>query len=391
MFSNWFRSRTCRQAEEVRQHLRKILAAQSDLLTPAAVAAMNEALDAVGRAVAERDDLVVTKRVGELEAAATKWLKPYPNPGLRENVEVLLVALAVAMGIRTFFLQPFKIPTGSMQPTLYGVTHVPGKDPDFVMPGFLARMYHTWVDGVSYVDITAPEAGRLNTVAEPFRLALFNLYQEYEFNHIWHRIWFPPDDLFERAGFGRGFGRVDSPEFKAGDHIARMVVRAGDHLFVDRLSYNFRHPRRGEIIVFETAGIGNHIAHLPPDQFYIKRLVALGGEKVQIGADRHLVIDGKRLDQTTPHFEMVYSFAPDEAPRDSHYSGHVNNRMLAPLFQESPDGTVQVRPEHFMVMGDNTMNSYDSRAWGDFSRTNVIGRYCVVYWPFGERFGWKAR
>ena len=57
-----------------------------------------------------------------LEKAANKWLKPYPNAAWRENVEVLLVALAVAMGIRTFFLQPFKIPTGSMQPTLYGVT-----------------------------------------------------------------------------------------------------------------------------------------------------------------------------------------------------------------------------------------------------------------------------
>jgi len=60
-----------------------------------------------------------------LEKAANKWLKPYPNAGYRENGEVLLVALTVAMGIRTFFLQPFKIPTGSMQPTLYGVTSVP--------------------------------------------------------------------------------------------------------------------------------------------------------------------------------------------------------------------------------------------------------------------------
>ena len=62
-----------------------------------------------------------------LEKVANKWLKPYPNAAWRENVEVLLVALAVAMGIRTFFLQPFKIPTGSMQPTLYGVT---SREPD---------------------------------------------------------------------------------------------------------------------------------------------------------------------------------------------------------------------------------------------------------------------
>src|SRR5260370_19843105 len=65
--------------------------------------------------------------LGNLEKAANKWLKPYPNAAWRENVEVLLVALAVAMAIRTFFIQPFKIPTGSMQPTLFGVA----SEPDF--------------------------------------------------------------------------------------------------------------------------------------------------------------------------------------------------------------------------------------------------------------------
>src|SRR5437879_8705650 len=65
------------------------------------------------------------KQMEEVEKVANKWLKPYPNAAFRENVEVLLVALAVAMGIRTFFLQPFKIPTGSMQPTLFGVTSFP--------------------------------------------------------------------------------------------------------------------------------------------------------------------------------------------------------------------------------------------------------------------------
>ena len=71
------------------------------------------------------------KKMEALEQVAGKWLKPYPHAAWRENVEVLLVALAVAMGIRTFFLQPFKIPTGSMQPTLYGVVSRPDFTPVF--------------------------------------------------------------------------------------------------------------------------------------------------------------------------------------------------------------------------------------------------------------------
>ena len=64
------------------------------------------------KAVAENaDKAALEKQMENLEKAANKWLKPYPNAAWRENVEVLLVALAVAMGIRTFFLQPFKIPT----------------------------------------------------------------------------------------------------------------------------------------------------------------------------------------------------------------------------------------------------------------------------------------
>ena len=44
-----------------------------------------------------------------------------------------------------------------------------------------------------------------------------------------------------------------------------------------------------------------------------------------------------------------------------------------------------------MVMGDNTMNSLDSRAWGDFPATNVIGKSFFVYWPITDRFGWGNR
>ena len=58
---------------------------------------------------------------------------------------------------------------------------------------------------------------------------------------------------------------------------------------------------------------------------YIKRLVGLSGEHVRIGDDRHVVINGTRLDNRTPGFEKVYTF--EGPPRDSLYSGHVNNKM----------------------------------------------------------------
>jgi signal peptidase I len=130
-------------------------------------------------------------------------------------------------------------------------------------------------------------------------------------------------------------------------------------------------------------------------------MVAMGGERVQIGDDRHLIINGKRLEASTPHFENVYSFNPKELPRDSLYSGHVNEKVqkkyypnsygnLAPLFPE--ESTVfTTQPSHYMVMGDNTMNSYDSRGWGEFPATNVIGKSFFVYWPITDRFGWGNR
>src|SRR5258708_24444982 len=128
-------------------------------------------------------------------------------------------------------------------------------------------------------------------------------------------------------------------------------------------------------------------------------MVAMGDDQVQIGNDRHLIINGKPLDKTTPHFENVYSFNPQEPPLESHYSGHVNQFVagefgyhfnIAPLFPDQSK-VYSVTPDHYMVMGDNTMNSYDSRAWGDFPQTNVIGRYFFVYWPFSKRFGWGLK
>jgi signal peptidase I len=126
MILRWFLSQEVRNAAAMRKHVHRILAAQRDILAPPAIENVQRALaDLTDALNAGAKGEALKKELAKLEETANKRLKPYPNAGIRENVEVLLVALAVAMAIRTFFLQPFKIPTGSMQPTLFGITSVP--------------------------------------------------------------------------------------------------------------------------------------------------------------------------------------------------------------------------------------------------------------------------
>ena len=396
----WFISKTVRQAVAMRKHVHRILCAQRDILTPQAIENVSASLDAMRKAVREgaaKDELV--KQMEKLEEVANKWLKPYPNAGWRENVEVFLVALAVAMGIRTFFLQPFKIPTGSMQPTLYGVTSQNLLDrPDVQIPTGLTRI-REWFEGISYLDIKAKSDGRLDAIEDPVGIKLINFWQTLRIGGVAHTLWLPPDfgqqELRSRAGLQIG------DVYHQGEQVMRLKTQAGDHLFVDRLTYNFRKPQRGDIIVFATAG--TRIA--AQDQFYIKRLVGLGGETLSIEKDYdvtgvpgygtvpvgHLVINGQPLSAADPHFANVYSF-PDASRgaksfhfHENHYCGHAQLQDLGPGRQ------VQVSPNHYYAMGDNTLNSADSRYWGEVPAENVIGKSFFVYWPITSRFGWGHR
>src|SRR5438876_1755094 len=176
MTSQWFISKKVRQATAMRKHVERLLNHQRDVLSPQAVEVVRTALADLRKSVAENGEPErLEKQMENLEKVANKWLKPYPNASWRENIEVLLVALAVAMGIRTFFLQPFKIPTGSMQPTLFGVTSTPdfsrgfeepspgGSATNVTIPTGWQRI-REWFGGVSYVDVRAKVDGELEDV-----------------------------------------------------------------------------------------------------------------------------------------------------------------------------------------------------------------------------------
>ncbi|MBI4324125.1 MAG: signal peptidase I [Chloroflexi bacterium] len=388
MIVKWLLSHTVRQAVQMHHQVRRIVNEQRDLLSAEAieaVSAANRQLHDLAKSGADKKVLLAQMTV--IEDVAQQWLKPYPHGTIRENVKEVQLAVTVILGLTTFFLQLTKIPTGSMQPTLFGVTYENLKNrPDFTIPNGLVKFANYWMHGVSFIHVIAKSEGELRQIEPPKFVFPFVKKQRFLVGNQWYTAWFPPDRFLEWAGLYRG------QFFAKGEDIVKMKVVSGDHLLVDRLTYNFRRPKRGEIIVFKTKGVND----LPQDQLYIKRLVALGNETVQIGDDRHLIINGRRLDAATSHFEFVYAIGSN--PKENDYLGHVNGVVaaqlgkpsLAPLFPNETE-SYTVGADQYLAMGDNTLNSYDSRSWGGLPQRNVIGKCWFVYWPITDRFGWGTR
>jgi len=391
----WFLSKKVRQAVDMCRQVRKLIGAQRDLLSPEEIQEISKAARELSNAIAAGDRLEgIEKRMKNLEVVANENLKPYPSASLRENIEVFLVTGAVVLALRTFFFQPMAIPSGSAQPTLWGITseNLLGR-PDVKIPRGLNRLVQTCWAGTHYYQKVAENEGELK-IDPPRTILPFFKRQVLWVGTKDYPIWFPPEDLEGRTGLR------DGQRIRKGEEFIKLKVVSGDHLFVNRFIYNFQPPHRGDIIVFYS----DHIPGLIEETHYIKRLIARGGEHVRIGNDRHVYINGDRLDASTPGFENVYSFDPRRPPERDRYSGHVNNLVarqygggdLAPWFPDEKTEFV-VRANHYLAFGDNTMNSKDGRDWGDFPRELVMGRASFVFWPIGDRdhapsrFGWGYR
>ncbi len=121
----------------------------------------------------------------------------------------------------------------------------------------------------------------------------------------------------------------------------------GDYLLIDELSYRFREPERGEVIVFKYPG--DHRS------FYIKRIIGLPGERVVVGNSSVTVYskDGTKV--------LHEPYIANE-----HFSGAF-------------DGTL-ASGQYFM-MGDNRNFSYDSRSWGPLSKADISGIVRFRLWP----------
>lgn len=117
----------------------------------------------------------------------------------------------------------------------------------------------------------------------------------------------------------------------------------GEYLIVDQLSYRFKEPKRGDVIVFK----------YPNDQrqFFIKRVVGLPGEKIEISRTSVTIYNN-----SFPNGKIL------EEP----YIERVTNRQR--------EQTFQLNETEYFVLGDNRLESSDSRSWGALERSLIVGR-----------------
>ena len=364
--------------------------------------------------------------------------KIYPASSMVENVEFFLVAAIVILGLRAYFVQPFKIPTNSMWPTYYGVTHetdAPGESANplrrawrFVtllathyeadapadgelklpvfsngMPAFTQvlgrtmgvfattrRQFPVMVGGET-VSVAIPGAG---TSTDDFRMEkvlndvvggkgpglaaweellasaagtkrqLESTIMTVQFN----------GQTQERRVYWIPTGRM----FKKGEPVISFDLLTGDLLFVDRISYNFIRPKIGSGFVFQT----KNIPAIGQDQYYIKRLVGAPGDVLEV-QEPILLRNGQPITGAAA-FQDIFSRKPP-------YRGYFNP-PAAGADEKSPHylnkGEQLTIPAHkFFAMGDNSLESADSRFWGYVPEKDVVGRPLFIYYPITKRWG----
>ncbi len=133
----------------------------------------------------------------------------------------------------------------------------------------------------------------------------------------------------------------------------------GNYILIDEISYQFRGPTRGEVVVFR----------FPEDktQFFIKRIIGLPEETVEIKNDK-VIIHNKQ-----------------------HPEGFVLQEKYLSAGQHTlGDLRIKLDPNEYFVMGDNRLRSFDSRSWGPVNRALITGRVFFRVWPVSGLGGIQA-
>ena len=359
-----FTSRHIKHSRLLLRHARKYLRYKQDRLSDVDREQIVSEMQTLRESLRSRDREKIHSAAETLDKTLHKLTPVTWESHWRENCEVILVAIVIAVGIRSYFLQPFKIPTGSMQPTLNGIIGHPSTEPK---PNFLRQIVEFVLLGRNYIDVVSREDDQISEIV-PKKVAFFFTFSRLVCERQNFLVYASPDTL--RQDFNVFRNRL----VHRGEVIARGAIDTGDQVFVDKCSYNFVKPHNGDVFVFRTNGIPaireDPIAGPP---FYIKRLAGLPGDTLRIDPP-FLYINGKKAEGYG--FERVMSARP---PYRGYAPGHE--------YLSKPDLTYTVPRDGYFAMGDNSYNSFDSRYWGPVPVENLVGRGLFVYWPFFPHWG----
>lgn len=122
----------------------------------------------------------------------------------------------------------------------------------------------------------------------------------------------------------------------------------GDYLIIDELSYRIREPKRGEVIILRAQN--NPV-------FYIKRVIGLPNEKIEIKGNKVYVFDKEN--------KNGYQL------KENYLSEH----------ETYPDDYFELKNNEYLVLGDNRPKSFDSRQFGPIQKKNITGKVFLRLWP----------
>lgn len=148
------------------------------------------------------------------------------------------------------------------------------------------------------------------------------------------------------------------------------TLEVNDRLMIEKISYRFRQPERGDIVVF------NPTATLESQNFrdaFIKRVIGLPGETIEVRGGQ-VYVDENALTELYVSEDLSTQVGPCITQDEQPY-------LAEPV--TIPDNS-------YLVLGDNRNNSYDSRCWGIVPKSKIIGRAAVRFWPL-DRIGGVER
>jgi signal peptidase I len=387
-----FKPRWKKEALLLLKGAKKFLHYKRDLLAPDRIDEIESRRADLKAAIKAKDREAVKEASKQVRNTCEKSLTHYRPPDwLQENIEVFWVAIVVALGIRAYFLQPFRIPTGSMQPSLNGIVATSKHESEeWDTPWFGKQILDFALSGRTYENVVAKKD--LNIVS--MEDASFFLFSRTKITFSDNSTVVIGSPLNEAAGIQTIQTALDrrktgiTPHFKEGDPIFKGYLTSGDLVLVDKVSYHFRQPKRGESFVFDTRDIKTggptDMSSQDGGTHYIKRLAAVPGDTIQV-KQPELWINGSIAKEET--LQRVMKMGKDS--KGSPYPGYENpgtgrtkSDFSNPNFVRTLKDPEDTNMREFFALGDNSPDSLDSRYWGSVKQYNLVGPALFSLWPF---------